>query len=294
MEQTGITAYLQDGNKETNNSPEPKPKAQDSNYYADALNDNNVNEIIGDEIPHVIILIGFPEYGKSTFVASLYHKILTDGKIGKYKFIDSDTLVGFERRALIRKLETHVKERIDRTPVYADYFLSLLFENEENHDKTKIVISDRSGEAYKEYTTSESAINGDKALKYASHIVFFLDATKIASDDFYDTLNDLRQLVTRMYNYGVFNTNKVIDIVYNKIDRIDQNSTEAFNANKDIIERIITQRTKINESFKINSKSIVNNSELNSFFQHLIDVVQREQEITEDAQIKLNWINNIN
>ena len=99
MEQTGITAYLQDGNKETNNSPEPKPKAQDSNYYADALNDNNVNEIIGDEIPHVIILIGFPEYGKSTFVASLYHKILTDGKIGKYKFIDSDTLVGFERRA---------------------------------------------------------------------------------------------------------------------------------------------------------------------------------------------------
>lgn len=34
-------------------------KTEGSKYYGDALNDTNINELVGDEIPHVVILVGF-------------------------------------------------------------------------------------------------------------------------------------------------------------------------------------------------------------------------------------------
>ena len=36
-------------------------KTEGSKYYGDALNDTNINELVGDEIPHVVILVGFPK-----------------------------------------------------------------------------------------------------------------------------------------------------------------------------------------------------------------------------------------
>ena len=113
------------------------PYKKKGTYYGDALNDSNINDIVGESQPHVVVLVGFPKYGKSTFVASFYHAVMTTGQIGKYKFVDSDTLVGFERRAYIRQAELRIKKRLDRTPMYADYFLSLLFENVETGNKVK-------------------------------------------------------------------------------------------------------------------------------------------------------------
>lgn len=97
-------------------------KTEGSKYYGDALNDTNINELVGDEIPHVVILVGFPKYGKSTFVASLYHKVLTTGCVGDYIFVDSDTLAGFERRAQVRDIELKINDRIDRTPCVCRLF----------------------------------------------------------------------------------------------------------------------------------------------------------------------------
>ena len=90
---------------------------QKEHYYGEALNDNNVNDLVDDTVPHVVILVGFPKYGKSTFVSSFYHAVMKNGKIGKYKFVDSETLLGFERRAYIRREELRVKKRLNRTPI---------------------------------------------------------------------------------------------------------------------------------------------------------------------------------
>ena len=65
---------------------------------------------------------------------------MREGKIGKYKFLDSETLAGFERRSHIRNAEIVAIERLDRTPIYADYFLSMLFANTVTHEYVKIVI----------------------------------------------------------------------------------------------------------------------------------------------------------
>lgn len=77
-------------------------KSSVSQYYCDALNDKNINDVLGDADTHLITLVGFSEVGKSTFVASLYHTFMLKGEIDGYKIIDSDTFVGFERRAHVR------------------------------------------------------------------------------------------------------------------------------------------------------------------------------------------------
>ena len=76
------SAQSQEGGKSI--SDYKNKESKERHYYGDALNDDNVNDIVDEVIPHVVVLVGFPEYGKSTFVASFYHALLTTGKIGKY------------------------------------------------------------------------------------------------------------------------------------------------------------------------------------------------------------------
>ena len=92
----GVEKQDESGKKISEYSGQSK---KNGTFYGDALNDSNINNIVGESQPHVVVLVGFPKYGKSTFVASFYHAVMTTGQIGKYKFVDSDTLVGFERRA---------------------------------------------------------------------------------------------------------------------------------------------------------------------------------------------------
>lgn len=263
-------------------------KTSERHYYGDALNDDNVNDIIDDVVPHVVVIVGFPKYGKSTFVASLYHAVLTVGKIGKFRFVDSDTITGFERRAQIRKLEHETKKRIDRTPVYADYFLSLLFQNEENGQLIKIVLSDRSGEKYREYAKFEKVIDEDKALRYAQHILFFLDAKKIASDGFFDVQSDLRALTIRMKKYGAFDEGKRIDVVFNKIDQVKE--TPDYATNKTEILSLIKKVTPINKEFELSSLKVTDNEKLNQFFEYLLECCADPKHNSKVDAEHIDWV----
>lgn len=264
-------------------------KPSDRHYYGDALNDDNVNDIIDDVVPHVVIIVGFPKYGKSTFVASLYHAVLTTGKIGKFRFVDSDTLTGFERRCQIRKQEHDIKKRIDRTPVYADYFLSLMFKNEESGQLVKIVLSDRSGEKYRDYVKFDAEIEKDKALRYARHILFFLDAKKIASDGFFDVQSDLRPLTIRMKKYGAFGENKRIDVVFNKIDQVKDESN--YSTNKDEILSLIKNVTTINKEFELCSLKVTDNEKLNQFFVYLLECCVEPKHNSKEDSAQIDWVN---
>ena len=267
-------------------------KTEGPKYHGDALNDTNINEVVGDEIPHVVILVGFPKYGKSTFVASLYHKVLTTGCVGDYMFVDSDTLAGFERRAQVRDIELKIKDRIDRTPVYADYFLSMLFVHSLTKKRIKLVLSDRSGENYLRYAKSETDINQDLVLKNAVHIIFFLDASKIASDKMFDLQDDLSDLILRMNKYGAFDGEKFVDIVYNKADTLQNEETkELFRSNAENIENIISKKTQINKKFEISSLNAENEG-LNNFFKYLLSGSTDESCIDEALLQQINWVKN--
>lgn len=94
-------------------------------YYCDSMTDENINDVLGDYNTHLVTLVGFSEVGKSTFVASLYHKLMCTGEIDGYNFIDSDTYVGFERRAYIRNESLKTSNRNSRTTILEGQFLTL-------------------------------------------------------------------------------------------------------------------------------------------------------------------------
>ena len=72
-------------------------------FYTDALNEVNINNIITNQKPELIVLFGLNDLGKTTFVGSLYHLLRVSGKMADYKFVNSDTFAGFERRVFLRK-----------------------------------------------------------------------------------------------------------------------------------------------------------------------------------------------
>lgn len=187
-------------------------------YYCDSMTDENINDVLGDYNTHLVTLVGFSEVGKSTFVASLYHKLMCTGEIDGYNFIDSDTYVGFERRAYIRNESLKTSNRNSRTTILEGQFLTLTLSKDDKINK--LIISDRAGETYKNsYTSNLSDVKQDKGLINSHHIIFFIDSSSVNNeDDYSDFCDDFQLLLSRMASAGVFDVPKVYDIIYNKID----------------------------------------------------------------------------
>ena len=187
-------------------------------YYCDSMTDENINDVLGDYNTHLVTLVGFSEVGKSTFVASLYHKLMCTGEIDGYNFIDSDTYVGFERRAYIRNESLKTSYRNSRTTTLEGQFLTLTLSKDNKINK--LIISDRAGETYKNsYTSNLSDVKQDKGLINSHHIIFFIDSSSVNNeDDYNDFCDDFQLLLSRMASAGVFKVPKEYDIIYNKID----------------------------------------------------------------------------
>ena len=187
-------------------------------YYCDSMTDENINDVLGDYNTHLVTLVGVSEVGKSTFVASLYHKLMCTGEIDGYNFIDSDTYVGFERRAYIRNESLKTSYRNSRTTTLEGQFLTLTLSKDNKINK--LIISDRAGETYKNsYTSNLSDVKQDKGLINSHHIIFFIDSSSVNNeDDYSDFCDDFQLLLSRMASAGVFDVPKVYDIIYNKID----------------------------------------------------------------------------
>ena len=263
---------------------------QKERYYGEALNDANVNDLVDDTVPHVVILVGFPKYGKSTFVSSFYHAVMKNGKIGKYKFVDSETLLGFERRAHIRREEIRVNKRLDRTPIYANYFLSLVFVNTETDRKVKLVLSDRAGDIYKDYGMIGERITSDKAINRAQHIIFFLDAYDMATDGFLDMQQHLGLLVPRMVKYGTFTGNKRVEVVFNKTDLLKDENRESFQTNKEEILKILRQGTNIYKETELSCLGTPMNDEINKYFEYILDSCEFPENMSDDIKKQADWV----
>lgn len=264
-----------------------QPKEQ---YYGEAYNDSNVNELVDETTPHVVVLVGFPKYGKSTFVSSFYHAVMRNGSIGKYKFVDSETILGFERRSQIRQEEIRVKKRLDRTPMYANYFLSLVFVNTETGRRVKLVLSDKAGDMYKDYGKIGDRIKSDKAINRAQHIIFFLDAYDMATEGYLDLQQNLGLLVPRMMKYGTFSDRKRVDVVFNKIDLLKEEYKDDYKTNKEAILNIIKRGTKIHKVTELYCLGTPLNEGVNEFFEYLLDSCEEPETITEELRRQVDWV----
>lgn len=198
-------------------------------YYCDALNEHNVNKIADGSRLNIVAIVGFIDYGKTTFVSTLYHQLLTNVEFCDHVMYDSDTFIGFERRFLIRSLNTPMEETSKRTIKGEDSLLALSLDSKEN-GRYKLILSDKSGEDYADFTGSEEEMEDYVILSLAHHILFFIDTEKLLH-----SMASMRyrynSLVKDLVEHGMITGKSRISVVFNKFDMV-RDQKEQYNEKK--------------------------------------------------------------
>lgn len=261
-----------------------------SRYYCDALNDESINNVLGGTESRLITLVGFSEVGKSTFVASLYHKFMANGEVNGSKIVDSDTFVGFEKRAYVRNEAFKTIKRNARTTMTEGQFLTLTLSK--NGKKKKLIVSDNAGEKYKNtYVDNQAEINKDKGLVNTRHIIFFIDCSVLNDDDEYmDFYDKFQLLLSRMSTAGVFDVQKTYDIIYNKVDTNDtEEKKETYKTNRVNFEnKLVTEfNIKVSNTFETISNDMKDDGMARTF-DYIVGLLEEASSINRHSDV--NWV----
>lgn len=263
-------------------------------FLGDAiLNDSDVNSIESQSKPEVTILVGFPDYGKTSFVASLYHIAISTGKIGDWECYDSDTFVGFERRLFLRRYNTADIPAGTLRTIRGEAHILTLKLIKDGIEKT-ILVSDHSGEDYAEYANNPSKINKDELLHNCNRIIILVDSSILISKKNLSMKNRYENLLEGMKNAGIFDNDKELLIVFNKYDMIPNSELELFDKRESEFTNFVTNicGTLVNKIFKIQANN-VDDAILNECITYLSESpnIACEQSIVELN--RLNWVNSI-
>jgi hypothetical protein len=201
-------------------------------YYCDALNEHNVNKIADGSRLNIVAIVGFVDYGKTTFVSTLYHQLLTNVEFCDHVMYDSDTFIGFERRFLIRSLNTPMEETSKRTIKGEDSLLALSLDSKEN-GRYKLILSDKSGEDYADFTGSEEEIKDYVILSLAHHILFFIDTEKLLHS-MASVKYSYNGLVKDLVGHKMISNKNRVSLVFNKHDMVGDQE-ETYKENKKIM-----------------------------------------------------------
>lgn len=261
-----------------------------SRYYCDALNDESINNVLGGTESRLITLVGFSEVGKSTFVASLYHKFMANGEVNGSKIVDSDTFVGFEKRAYVRNEAFKTIKRNARTTMTEGQFLTLTLSK--NGKKKKLIVSDNAGEKYKNtYVDNQAEVNKDKGLVNTRHIIFFINCSVLNDDDEYmDFYDKFQLLLSRMSTAGVFDVQKTYDIIYNKVDTNDtEEKKETYKTNRINFEnKLVTEfNIKVSNTFETISNDMKDDGMARTF-DYIVGLLEEASSINRHSDV--NWV----
>lgn len=263
-------------------------------FLGDAIsNDREVNFIESQYKPEVTVLVGFPDYGKTSFVASLYHIAISTGKVGNWKCYDSDTLVGFERRLFLRRYcAEDIPAGTLRTVRGEAHILTLKLIND--RVRKTILLSDHSGEDFSEYANNPEKIRNDELLHHCDRIIILIDCSILISKRNLSMKNQYENLLRGMKDAGVFNTKKELLVVFNKYDLIQERDSEIFTQREsdliDFINKIC--ELKVHKVFKLQANN-VDNLDLNECISYLSESIEVTAEIDKQKINKLNWVNQI-
>lgn len=257
-------------------------------FFCDAKSQGELNDFIDSDRPKLVALVGFANYGKSTFIGTLYELLIQNLKYRGYSFVDSETYVGFERRVFLRRNNDEKTSDTKRNVLGENDILNLVLRSEEGKTH-QVILSDKAGETYLKYISSDDEVKKDRVLENADLVVFFVDAvadTQMLADHVLITEN-YEGLLTRLKAQHKITSSTSYIMVFTKIDKVD--SEESLNKladRKKKLSAIFTDNIgkEPDQIYEVNSKDL-NHDALNQVFEKIIRPLSPIEVATE-----LDWV----
>lgn len=288
-------SLLQENKEKSKEDIVPLATAQNDNtvFIGEALSeDEKLNLLMTDTKPYITILVGFEDYGKTSFVATCYNLLLRDGGIGYYRFCDSDTLVGLERRSFLRRYSkalTDIPPTTKRT-IRGEAHLLTFHLSKDNNEKITI-FSDHSGEDYRNYADKKGEIEKDALIQNADRILFFINVPFLLENEFLSMYQDYSNLLSNMKYANIFREHTQMALLFNKIDILKNDDTQRYESKKQkIIELFIGQTGKEDINvIELTSNNIDNSENLKQLLQEIVESDSNQQWMT-SAESDLDWV----
>lgn len=189
----------------------------------EALTDAIAGEVARDAVTRLIVVAGPVGSGKTTILTSIYEGFLM-GPVANLLFKGSRTLVGFERRCHLGRIEsgresastshTSIREgvaflHIEVAPTRATA----------GAQRTHLLLSDISGELFRRLRDSSDAIAGLNGLRRADNLCVVVDGERLTRrEDRYAAANDTRSILRSILESGILPDACAIDLVISKWD----------------------------------------------------------------------------
>lgn len=285
----------------------------ESSLRYDALQNADVNNLVSISRPTLITLFGISECGKTTFVGSLFAILRRRPGLLKSTFLDSDTLTGFERRVHQRFLSEDGQSVIQRTQRKAGSILNVVLGNEHGDNPHMFVISDLSGEIYKDAISDKSIVIQQTAVKYADKLVVFVDLEPLLKARFYNSYKEnFKSLLARFNDNNMLPVGAEVYVALNKADLVEiaaidasktengeideekkKNFIDAFTRRKKAIIDIVSEYVTISDDqiFEISSLGIMVGEEDAQLIKLFSKLLFKKE--TKPLPTSYNWIQTV-
>ena len=288
-------SLLQEDKEKNHEEIVPLGTAQNDNsvFIGEALSeDEKLNLLMTDTKPYITILVGFEGYGKTSFVATCYNLLLRDGKIGNYRFCDSDTLVGLERRSFLRRYNETlegISPTTKRTIRGEAHLLTFHFTKDKNEKIT--IFSDHSGEDYRNYANKQDEIEKDILIQNADKILFFIDIPSLLDKGYLSMYTNYRNLLTNMKSAQIFRERTQTILLFNKIDTLEDDKKQRFEGKKQKIVELFSDNvgTKNFKIIELTSNNIEHSDNLQQLLREIVESNSSQQWMT-NADSDLEWV----
>jgi hypothetical protein len=177
----------------------------------------------------LVVIAGAVGAGKTTLMAALFH-LFQKGSFAGYLFAGSETLLGFDRRCyLARTASGRSTPNTERT--HPGEERQLLHLRVRRHDlqapARDVLLSDLSGEDYREAKDSVEECKRLPLLKRADHFVLLIDASQLAQlDSRQRARNEATALLGTCLDAGQLGKFTFVDVLLSKWDLVNTGDSE--------------------------------------------------------------------
>lgn len=214
-------AKAQESSEGEFDSPAPE-KADVQVGSGETLSIDEATGVLCQNPTRVLTIIGPKDSGKTTLAISLYSK-LQEGPFEHLHFGGSLTLIAFEQRCH-DSLVASGRDSPDTPRTSRDEGLGFLHLtlHDETIGRIDLLISERSGEFYKDVADSKEECKDLYEIDRADLIIFLVDGKQLATDQRHVVKSNVIMMVETLCDGGILKATHKVGIVLTKYDEVLQ------------------------------------------------------------------------